>query len=170
MDTKNCVVLDITGSASLLIKEYRQSFRVRRGHYLEIYLQQHTIALWVDIDVVDVDPGVAAGHTLYFLHYGSFQFWALIFKNIAPETGTITRFPGHLSCLYIKSVGEISLDQFKIREGEFFELIDGVESDEGRHVSIYAAGRGYPMSAKPGNPRRRRSELMRSQTTRSSPV
>ena len=131
-----CPVLDEASSTSFLVKEYGQAFCCGGCHHLYLDLDQQAVVLRKRIGRCDIDPGIATGHTLYFGQYGRFCGFGLVFKHIAPDGGTIAGPTRQFALLDVESIGEISLDQFKIHQSEFLELIDGVESYERGHVSI----------------------------------
>ena len=62
----------------------------------------------------------------------------LIFKQVVPQDGTIARSPGQLTFADIERIQQVTLDQFKVQQGEFFVLILSIEANKCSHVCTYA--------------------------------
>ena len=137
MVLKNGAVLDITCATCFLVKEYGQAFCSLAGHYSHKYLDQYTVVLGIDLCVLDVDPGVATGHTLYLSQYALYGLLRLVFKHIAPDHCAVFGLAGQGALLYVESIGKIALDQLKVHESKLFVLIYSIESNECGHVNIY---------------------------------
>ena len=140
--------LYVTGIALLLIEKYAEYFSIGGVDYGDGNLYQHAIFLGEYLYVTQYYSGIATTHTLYFCSDVLLQLFQLIFKQKLPDHCAISWTARQLTLTNVECIQQVSLNQCKISQSEFFVLIDGVEADKCGHNNIY--GLPAPGSAQVG--------------------
>ena len=126
--------LYVTGVALLYVEEYAEYFSRSGGHHGESQLDQDTVLIRRYLYVCDLYPGIATGYALDFafdIFLGAFD---LVFKQEIPYAAAICRSSRQLTLADVEGIQEITLDEIKPGEREFFLPAYGAESNERGHA------------------------------------
>jgi len=125
--------LYVTGVALLDIKKDRQDLGRGGGHHSETQLDQDAVLVGCYLNVRDLYAWIATDQALYLALEVFLCPFDLVFKQEVPDTAAIGRSSWQLTLADVEGIQEITLDEIKTGEREFFLPAYGAESNERGH-------------------------------------